>query len=331
MGKQRRDALRALTTGSCSWPITIVNDKGETKYVPCKSRYEAWCPSCANKRRQQTYQRAMGGIRQAQEDTYALYWITLTPHGSKVFGCPSHRATSPILKCPCTRPHNEDDPLIGTPLNPSRFNYTAAAQWNLNISRLWARTITLLRQQLKLPRSRYHEVQYLRVVEWQQRGLAHIHALIRIERNKDTTAALLSSIASASVKHSENTITWGKQSSIEAIEATDTSRAGYIAKYSSKHARDMTIDSKARGLHYARIGAAVQREIMPDKQLSEKAKKRITQSIGLRGSVITASHGWEKPFPKTTHEPANTTWQATHFGYEGKPPIEREDSGHKAA
>ncbi|WP_374117008.1 replication initiator [Streptomyces sp. MNU76] len=51
-------------------------------------------------------------------------------------------------RCRCGRLHPDDDPALGTPLYPDRYDYRAAALWNVHAGALWARFTTHLRQQL---------------------------------------------------------------------------------------------------------------------------------------------------------------------------------------
>jgi hypothetical protein len=88
----------------------------------------------------------------------------------------------------CLERHGEDDPVLGRPLCMQCWDYAGAVLWNAHASELWRRTririsrelaelVGMSERQLK----RDVSVQYVKVAEYQKRGLVHFHLLIRLD------------------------------------------------------------------------------------------------------------------------------------------------------
>ena len=107
-------------------------------------------------------------------DGGAFTWLTLTAPGAHVFGAvhsgPTKRGKR---RCACGRYHRPDDARLGTPVDPVTYDYGAAARFNATLSRRF----TVLMQ--KLRRLTGERLDFVRVVEFQRRGLTHVHALVR--------------------------------------------------------------------------------------------------------------------------------------------------------
>jgi hypothetical protein len=143
----------------------------------------------------------------------------------------------------CTRRHRPDDPALGTPLCPRCFDYGGAVAWNHHASELWRRTTIRVYRELGhlLRRSeatvkRQVRLSYVKVAEWQRRGLIHFHAAIRLDARPEgpddpehappsdgytldvLDAAIRAAVAYASVPYSSAL-------SCERARSTDHSRA----------------------------------------------------------------------------------------------------------
>lgn len=326
--------IRAAKTGGCSSPVEVT--RGDMQmYLPCRSRIASKCPACARRARQREYQRVLGGVR-AMHRNDVLFWITLTPPGARLFGCPVHRRTHDehgrrTAACPCGRRHDHSDGRVGVPLNPDRFEYARAAAWNEQIAALWAQSVHDMRRWLRIPRSRYTELAYLRVVEYQQRGLLHVHALVRVRRQpgrRITEEGLKKQLARTRletvVEGQVVTLRWGEQSHVEKltgeIDEVTMKRASYVAKYATKSPDDALLDSARRTRHYARIAIAAQERM--SNQLSMRALGQARQRLGRRGSLVSASHSWEPKWIGHAAPPTanRETWRHSGTGYDGAPP-----------
>ncbi|MEU7903648.1 replication initiator [Actinoplanes sp. NPDC049118] len=109
-------------------------------------------------------------------------WLTLTldTYGP-VHSVPQSRP------CPCRRRHSDDDPLLGTPVNPNTYDYRRAAWDAVHFPRL------LDRMWQNLRRAVGWNVQYAGCVEPQRRLAPHAHFAIR----GTISRALLEKVSSA--------------------------------------------------------------------------------------------------------------------------------------
>jgi hypothetical protein len=250
----------------------------------CGNRREAVCPPCAERYRQDAYHLIAAGLRGGKgvPDTIAEHpaiFVTLT---APSFGLVHTRATEPDGRprrcrprrdgelCPhgvrlsCAAIHAENDPCLGEPLCRECFDHTGAVVWNNLLGELWRRTTIYLPRKLarrlgitqktlrKLVRA-----SYVKVAEYQRRGLVHVHAVIRLDRalpayRRDQiqppdccfTVELLEHAlraAAADVRAplpqelGGGTVAWGAELDVRVLDATARGEvAGYLAKYATK-------------------------------------------------------------------------------------------------
>ena len=175
----------------------------------CGNRREAVCPPCAERYRGDAYQLVIAGLRGGKgvPDTVAEHpavFVTLTApsfgavhtRGTRPDGRPRRcrpRHDAPVcvhgVRLSCGRVHDEDDPCLGEPICPDCFDHQAAVVWNNALSELWRRTTIYLPRVLarltgqtqKRLRERVR-ISYVKVAEYQRRGLVHLHAVIRLDR-----------------------------------------------------------------------------------------------------------------------------------------------------
>lgn len=203
--------IRQLSSlGGCAQPIRLEGHRTEidtftgeilrelkSKELPaghllvrCGNRRTTRCPSCAELYRQDTYQLIAAGLRGGKNipdrvATHPRVFATLTaPSYGPVHG----RRVGGSARCRCGRTHTKGDPRLGTPLDPERYDYTGAVLWNAQAPALWARFMLHLRRTIAaaagLPQRLLHtvvRVSYAKVAEYQQRGLIHFHAVIRLD------------------------------------------------------------------------------------------------------------------------------------------------------
>ncbi|MFJ9026548.1 replication initiator [Streptomyces sp. NPDC102259] len=157
--------------------------------VRCGNRRATRCPACSTVYRYDTYQLIAAGLRSGKTvptsvAAHPRVFATLTAPG---FG-PVHNQPDGTGRCHCGHTHPDDDPLLGTPLDPERYDYTGAVLWNAHAPALWARFTTHLRREIAkaagLTQSalRHHAtLSYAKVAEYQKRGQVHFHAVIRLD------------------------------------------------------------------------------------------------------------------------------------------------------
>ncbi|MER8114770.1 replication initiator [Streptomyces sp. NPDC094031] len=201
-------ARQISTLGGCAHPIRLTGhrtrldsatgeifdhfDSGQLPagelLVRCGNRRATRCPVCSTVYRYDTYQLIAAGLRGGKTvptsvAAHPRVFATLTAPG---FG-PVHNQPD-TGQCHCGQVHPDDDPLLGTPLDPDRYDYAGAVLWNAHAPALWARFTTHLRQEIAktaglTQRSlRDHAtLSYAKVAEYQKRGQVHFHAVIRLD------------------------------------------------------------------------------------------------------------------------------------------------------
>lgn len=260
--------------------------------IRCNNRRATRCATCAEIYRKDTFHLVTAGLSGGKGIGPA---VAEHPRVFATFTAPSF---GPVHnrpgggRCRCGRLHPDDDPALGTPLDPDRYDYRAAVLWNAHAGALWARFATYLRQQLAaragLTRSELRDtlkVSYAKVAEYQQRGAVHFHAVIRLdgpEGAEDTppswaTTELLTDTIRTSARLAEApgpvldarpyTFRFGKQLDVRPIRSADfagtselSSRAvaSYIAKYATKGAETAgTLDRPIRNPITDLIGSGV--------------------------------------------------------------------------
>jgi hypothetical protein len=258
--------------------------------IRCGNRRAAVCPSCsyeyAGDMWQLLYAGAAGGRKGVPESirSHPLVFATLTAPG---FG-PVHTTRTdrsgparcrPVRGTPqlcrhgrpswCTAIHAEDDPRLGQPLCPDCYDYPGHVTFNWHSPELWRRfTITLRRtlaRQTGLTAAEFDRrcrLSFVKVAEFQRRGVVHFHALIRLDGpgddyqppqiNIDATA-LTDAIrhAAAQVRFTvampdgpDLVLRFGTQLDTQTVnggpagELTPEHAARYVAKYATKSAED---------------------------------------------------------------------------------------------
>ncbi len=146
----------------------------------CGTRLASVCPSCSALYAGDARALIRSGLTDPMTgERVELTFVTLTAPGADVFG-PVHSQRraggkrGKARRCPCRRTHRDGDPLLGTPVRPRTYRYDLAADYNSAAGRLAAVTWQ------KLARIIGHDgpLRVARVMEFQARGLVHVHALV---------------------------------------------------------------------------------------------------------------------------------------------------------
>ncbi|MGW1087767.1 replication initiator protein RepSA [Streptomyces sp. NPDC002596] len=280
-------------TGGCSYPIhlqgwTLTQDKtsGETLHrystdtepggrlrIACGNRRASRCPACAWTYAGDTYHLIRAGLAgddrrdiPAAVRDHPRVFLTLTaPSFGPVHNRPGTRP------CRCGTQHAEDDPTLGTPLDPDTYDYAGAVLFNNHAGQLWDRFAKRLRREIAasagLSQRELKDVarlSYGKVAEFQKRGAVHFHAVMRLDGPDGpgtpppawATTELLTNAIQAAAAHAYTTVTvpaaddqptrrlrWGTQLDIRPVKAfgdgsdiTEQAVASYIAKYATKAA-----------------------------------------------------------------------------------------------
>jgi hypothetical protein len=279
---------RVEAVGGCARPVKlfgrlrevdtrtglILSREDRSVWVRCGTRREAACPSCSARYEADAYHLVRAGLS-GDEDKGVPVSVATRPTAFVTLTAPSF---GPVHNRPGTRPcacrswHREDDPKLGTPINPAGYDYEAAVLWNNHASGLWADFTRRLRRALAhaggLTVREAAEVvclSYAKVAEYQRRGQVHFHAAIRLDGHggcgaeppawatADVLADAVRVAATGTEVDAERAdrtrlvLKWGTQLDIQAIDtgSADTAAcesdrvqadrvAGYIAKYATK-------------------------------------------------------------------------------------------------
>jgi hypothetical protein len=89
----------------------------------------------------------------------------------------------------CTKVHDEGDACLGKPICRECFDHRGALIWNNLVGELWRRTTIYLPRKLaralgitQMRLKKLVRAAYVKVAEYQQRGLVHFHVVIRLDR-----------------------------------------------------------------------------------------------------------------------------------------------------
>jgi hypothetical protein len=273
------------------------NEPDRALLIRCGNRRAAVCPSCsyeyAGDMWQLLYAGAAGGRKGVPESirSHPLVFVTLTAPG---FG-PVHTTRTdrfarsarcrPAHSAPrlcahgrptwCTAIHAENDPRLGQPLCADCYDYPAHIAFNWHAPELWRRFTIALRRSLArttgLTAAEFIQrcrVSFVKVAEFQRRGMVHFHALIRLDGPGEdyqppqigVDAAGLAEAIRQAAAHVRLTVEmpdgsglvlrFGDQLDIQTVnggptgELTAKHAARYIAKYATKSADDFGLGDR---------------------------------------------------------------------------------------
>ena len=321
----------------------------------CGNRREAVCPPCAERYRGDAYQLIAAGLRGGKgvPDTVSEHpalFVTLTApsfglvHTRRVGPDGRPRRCRPRRNAPtcehgvrlsCGEVHGEDDLCLGEPICPDCFDHAGAVIWNNALSELWRRTTIYLPRVLARLTGMTHKrlrelvrVSYVKVAEYQRRGLVHLHAVFRLDRAmpayranevrppparftvellehalRDTAgevgAPLPDRARAAAVR-------WGDELDVRELDAAERREvAGYLAKYATKSTEqaggvlhrvtEHELDALAVREHVrAYLGAAF--ALAADRALADRRFAACAHALGYRGHCLTKSRRYSTTF-----------------------------------
>ncbi|WP_295126940.1 replication initiator [uncultured Leifsonia sp.] len=253
-------------------------------FKPCGNRREDICPACSRLYARDTFELIATGLHGGKGvpesvKSNPLLFVTLTaPSFGAVHTTRSGKPCRPRSKSgPCQhgRPagcwakHDDHDPEVGAPLCADCYDIETAAIWQWFAPELWRRfTIALRRElaaELHVPATKLGTVarlEYAKVAEFQARGAAHFHALIRLdgpdgqgspapapasEIEQAVRAAAAAVLVTAPPVDTDDTarlLRFGHQVDVRTVrhgaiagdEVTAEQVAAYLTKYSTKSA-----------------------------------------------------------------------------------------------
>lgn len=281
----------AASTGFCTHPIrlegwggtvdkstgvVVAGSLGKREMVvPCKNRRASVCPSCARVYARDTFEVVKTGVcggkgvpaESVQAAPLVFATFTAPSFGAvhSVKGCAKRRRTVCVhgvdLSC-----DGGEDCWPGQALCQKCYKYEDQVMWNWHSTELWRRfTIALRRtisQRLGIPQKALREQgwvpRFVKVAEFQARGVVHFHVLIRWD---GPAAVCTANMLAQMVKDVGQlvscvvdmpwdvpfTMQFGEQLDVRVVtehknnagqDLTKEQVAGYLAKYASKATTD---------------------------------------------------------------------------------------------
>lgn len=329
-------------TGEVTGAYRTDEEPDGTLLKACGQRRATACPSCSATYRSDAYQLVAAGLRggkgvDEEVATHPRVFVTLT---APSFGAvhsqrqrdgaarPCHRGghCRHGTQLTCERVHEPGDGALGTPLCSDCFDYRATVLWNATATELWRRTTIAARRHLArrlgVPtrQLRHHaRLSYLKVVEYQERGVIHIHAVVRLDApdgrppskitGSDLASAVLSAVPAVTAPWPdgaslEDAARWGTQLDVRPIDGPDTADgivAAYIAKYATKSTDGLgRLDHRLRASdlgaldlpdHLARLVRTAW-ELGGERPLFELRLRAWAHTLGFRGHWMTKSRNY---------------------------------------
>lgn len=316
--------------------------------IACKDRRAAICPTCATRYRMDAWHIIAAGLRGGKgvPESVAAHpavFATLTAptfgpvHAARSGPCRPRRSTPRCLHgvvLSCTRHHGESDPVLGEPLCASCFDYEGAIIWNAHVGALWDRTAALVRSELaeaigataRTSRNLLR-LSYVKVAEFQQRGLVHLHAVVRADgptgpdmppppelSGEIVEAAIRAAARRASVDGPNGTVmVWGRELDTASLDrdcARESTHPGAVASYLAGYAVKssegsgvlarrlnslQSLDRRRPRRHVVKLVETAW-SLGADPELEELRLRDNAHTFGYRGHFLTASRTYSTTF-----------------------------------
>ncbi len=353
MASRHRELLREIElAGSCSHPVRLSGEMvnlltGEVGSklltVSCKDRREQICLACSHLYKTDAWILVSAGLIGGKGVPDSIFghpriFATLTAPSfgqvhvrrsdgscdAKTGGWCKHGVSRS-----CILRHDDESSLLGTPLCSSCFDYEGAIIWNAHASRLWNRTVGQLRYSLAAYQGismaelrQLLKISYLKVAEYQRRGLVHFHLILRadgpefafsdppswIEIDLLRTEFLKTIMKFEIAGLDGRPIRWGRQFDVKNLvdDRSDLRVASYVAKYATKSTGDSI--ALARRFHNRReidelsVDSHLRRMAMTAWDLSARPEleplnlRQHAHAFGFTGQLITKSRHFSTTF-----------------------------------
>lgn len=324
----------------------------------CGNRRASVCPSCASLYRSDARHLVRAGLTGEkgvgdQVVGRPAVFLTLTaPSFGAVHVARSGRAAcrpGPTrARCrhgrrlSCFSHHDYADEVAGQALCPDCYDYEAAVLHNAMVPELWRRfTIYLpraLAAVLEMPQSQAAQLIHLafcRVAEFQRRGSAHLHVVVRADGADGTTPpasltsaqlALACRMAAAAVRasHARGRVVFGTQLDVQVLDADNANVrkvAAYLAKYATKSSHDSgaldrrihyPAELEARSIpeHHKRLVRAAW-ALGAEEELAPLRLRRHAHCFGYGGLFLTKSRCYSTTF--TRLRAARAEWRRSEL------------------
>ena len=310
----------------CSSPIKTSSGV----WVRCGSRIKSRCASCAELYRKDWAAIARSGVFDGPVGDFRFYLLTLTaPSFGAVHRVP-REGREKGARCRCGRVHTARDAVLrGVPLDPASYDYAGQVAWNRDAGVLWDRTRRRLRD-------RWASFEFFIVREWQDSGVLHVHALVRIARTEAPSAETLrddarSAVAFSPVDGSE--VAWGTQAQCDAFRADGdgAKTIWYLSKALNYVLKDLGTDADEVPVdvwrHQVALGVAARAMRCRRDCEPRNCGSLVHQRYGSRSQVVSASRrgkrrsGWSfTGLTRTVQRAQRRAWFLAHQSPPATPP-----------
>lgn len=260
-------------------------------WVRCGSRIKSKCGSCAELYRNDWAAIARSGVFDGPVEDFRFYLLTLTaPSFGGVHRVPREGAKGERCRCGVTHTARDAE-LRGVPLDAASYDYAAQVAWNRDAGVLWDRTRRRIRD-------RWDSLEYFIVREWQDRGVLHVHAIVRIARFEAPSADQLRGAARSATAVSRvdgSIVEWGAQAKCDAFRADGdgAKTIWYLSKALNYVLKDVASDSGevpvAVWRHQVALGDAARRMRCAVDCEPQNCSSLVHQRYGSRSQVVSAS------------------------------------------
>ncbi|GAA5145800.1 plasmid replication initiator protein [Pseudonocardia eucalypti] len=338
---------RVEAVSGCARPVQLAGSGGESVFVACKNRRASMCEPCSRRYAGDTFHLVRSGlcggkgVPESVTEHVRVFTTLTAPSFGPVHNQP-RTASGRLRPCACGEWHHDADSRLGGPLDPDSYDYVGAVLWQAHAPELWRRfTIAVVRHLagalgMRVGELRRHlRVSYVKVAEYQRRGLVHFHAVIRVDGpDGPGTAApgfVTSAVLLAAIRSAASAVTvwvpgfgtvvgrelgWGEQVDADPIAAhdsgdpaelaSDRSVAGYVAKYATK-GTGATAGVDRRIQHAGQIGElevsehhrmmiATAWELGGVEELAGLNLRKWAHMLGFRGHFLTKSRRYSVTF-----------------------------------
>ncbi|HEY9412219.1 MAG TPA: replication initiator [Jiangellaceae bacterium] len=349
------------TTGEVLRTYSSDDELDGYTYVRCGNRRASVCPSCSREYKGDAWHLLACGLAGGRDipesvaDHPATFGTVTAPSFGSVHRRARKKRGAKAARCQprrdrpmcdhgrpayCGKAHHDDDPQVGQPLCWQCYDYTGHVLWQWHAPELWRRLTIALQRQLAhmagIGITRFRKlakVSFVKVVEFQARGIIHVHAPIRLDGPEGPTTppvvqlttdqlgqafrAAAESVA-LEVPGPDNTtviLRWGRQIDTRPITG-DADREGntgpahphqvaaYLGKYLTKSTEDFGLPEKIRSATDARLAGASPHAVRIIQTATALA--RVDESyarlrdrlatLGYRGHPITKSRRYSITF-----------------------------------
>lgn len=376
-----RLAGRVLRADPASGELELVySTAGEADRVllkACETRRATRCPACASIYRGDAKVLLRAGLdnqptggQPDHDDRRPVAFVTLT---APSFG-PVHRARVPSGVCrpapggavcthgrpvACLQVHDDEDPDVGRATCVDCYDWEGAVVFNARVGALWHHTVIAVARHLAARAgirvrsfSRSWRLSFAKVVEFQARGVVHVHALARLDHLDDsptvmdgtdlgvafTSAAMRVSVANPA--DPARPVRWGTQIDIQPVPPERRRvAAAYLAKYATKSVDGGgLLDRRLRSVHHLeqldlpeqlRRMARTAWDMGGSPELKDLNLRAWAHCLGYRGHWLTKSRYWSTTFTELRArrqawrldqlgiDPAELEWRVGEWDYQG--------------